>query len=107
MYRIGEEVLQNYAEAIRLYLLAAEQGHAGALLALGRMSWEGQGGPRDLVQAHMWVNLAAFRATDDRVKQAAIELRDRIESFGLRGMNPELVNEAQRLARRVGRRAPA
>jgi uncharacterized protein len=47
MYSSGEGVPQNYAEAIRCYRLAAEQGDAGAQSRLGLMYANRQGVPQD------------------------------------------------------------
>ena len=47
------------AEAIRWTRAAADQGYARAQYALGLMYCDGRGDPQDLVQAHMWLNLAA------------------------------------------------
>jgi hypothetical protein len=54
----------------------------------------GKGLPRDLVRAHMWLNLAASRSKGDMQKQIAI-LRDMID----RDMTPDQIAEAHRLAR--------
>ncbi len=45
MYDEGLGVTQDYAEAMKWYRKAAEQGHAGAQHNLGFMYTEGQGIP--------------------------------------------------------------
>ncbi len=50
---------QNYAEAVKGYKKAAEQGQVDAQYNLGVMYALGMGVPQDYVQAHMWFNLAA------------------------------------------------
>lgn len=71
--------------------LAAKQGHAGAQFGLGMMYRDGRGVPRDYVEAHMWLNLAASRAT---VRQMALESRDGVAAM----MTTAQIAEAQQLA---------
>jgi TPR repeat protein len=52
-------VAQDYAEAVRLYSLAAEQGHAGAQTDLGWMFDIGQGVAQDYAEAARLYSLAA------------------------------------------------
>ena len=59
MYRNGTGVPQDYAEAVRWYRLAADQGYAMAQFNLGLMYTKGEGVPPDLVLAHVWFNLSA------------------------------------------------
>ena len=54
---------QNYAEALKWYRLAADQGNAIAQYNLGFMYDNGQGVPQDYVRAHMWFNLSAAQGT--------------------------------------------
>jgi len=49
---------QNYAEAMKWFSLAANQGHADAQFNLGRMFDIGRGVPQKHVQVHTWFNLA-------------------------------------------------
>ena len=53
----------------------------------------GQGVAQDYIQAHMWLNLAASRASGANAKSYA-ELRDTVAGR----MTPQQVAEAQRLA---------
>ena len=50
--------------------------------------------PKDFVLAHMWINLAASRATCDE-RQSRVKARDLIE----KRMTRKQINKAQRLAR--------
>ena len=50
---------QNYAEAVKWYRLAAEQGYAKAQVNLGSMYGEGNGVPQDNAAALKWYCLAA------------------------------------------------
>jgi TPR repeat protein len=80
---------QDYAEAVKWYRRAAEQGGDMAQLKLGEMYSEARGWPEDLVQAHMWFNLAAAHSGFGANKRDALARR----------MTPEQIAEAERLAR--------
>ncbi len=57
-YAAGEDVPQDYAEAVRWFSLAAEQGHAKSQGILGAYYWAGRGVSEDLVKAYFWSVLA-------------------------------------------------
>ena len=59
MYELGQGVPQDYAEAVKWYRMAAEQGHAAAQFNLGLMYAEGQGVTQDHTEAVKWYRLAA------------------------------------------------
>ena len=59
MYRKGQGVPQDYAEAMKWYRLAAEQGYAYAQTNLGVTYRKGQGVPQDYAIAHMWYNIGS------------------------------------------------
>ena len=59
MYDHGEGVPQDYAEAVKWYRLAADQGKAKAQYNLGNMYDNGQGVPQDYAEAVKWWRLAA------------------------------------------------
>ena len=59
MYRNGDGVPQDYAEAINGYRMAAKQGHAAAQRYLGVMYYYGDGVPQNYEQAEKWTRLAA------------------------------------------------
>jgi TPR repeat protein len=61
MYEEGRGVLQDYAEASRLYRLAAEQGNAKAQNNLGNMYWYGRGVSQDYVEASRLYRQAAVQ----------------------------------------------
>jgi GAF domain-containing protein len=63
-YATGEDVPQDYAEAVRWFTLAAEQGHVGAQATLGAYYWSGRGVPVDLVRAYLWAVLAQTGGDD-------------------------------------------
>ena len=57
-YATGEEVTQNYSEAVRWFSKAGEQGHVVAQATLGAYYWAGRGVPQDLSKAYFWSILA-------------------------------------------------
>jgi TPR repeat protein len=73
---------------------AAEQGYADAQFNLGVAYANGQGVPQDYGEAHMWLNLAASRASRTDAKSYA-EVRDDLAGK----MTPQQIAEAQRLVR--------
>ena len=90
MYANGEGVPEDDVEAVRLYRLAAEQGHALAQLNLGFMYGNGEGVPEDDVLAYMWYNLSAAQGNETaQSNKEAIVPR----------MTREQIAEAQRLSR--------
>ncbi len=57
-YATGEDVPQDYAEAVRWFSMAAEQGHVVSQATLGAYYWAGRGVPQDPVKAYFWSVLA-------------------------------------------------
>jgi putative methionine-R-sulfoxide reductase with GAF domain len=57
-YATGDDVPQDYAEAVRWFSMAAEQGHVVSQATLGAYYWAGRGVPQDLVKAYFWSVLA-------------------------------------------------
>jgi TPR repeat protein len=55
----------------------------------------GRGAPQDYVRAHMWYNLAASGASDNRTREEAVKARDAIAAK----MTSAQIAEGQRLAR--------
>jgi TPR repeat protein len=64
-YYKGEEVTKDLAEAVKLFRLAADQGHAGAQQKLGVCYYKGEGVTRDLDEAVKWVRLAVEQGHPD------------------------------------------
>ena len=62
---VSPRVPKDYAEAVKWYRKAAEQGFAGAQFALGRMYAEGKGVPLDEVEATKWYRLAADQGHEE------------------------------------------
>jgi putative methionine-R-sulfoxide reductase with GAF domain len=57
-YATGEDVPQDYAEAVRWFSMAAQQGHVVSQATLGAYYWAGRGVPQDLGKAYFWSVLA-------------------------------------------------
>ena len=104
MYREGKGVLQDYAEAAKLFRLAAQQGDAPTILPqlsttpmvimaqfnLAHMYEEGKGVLQDNVMAHMWFNIASANGN-----KKSGEWRDEIANK----MTPAAIEKAQAMAR--------
>lgn len=91
MYENGTGVLQDYSEAVKWYRKSAEQGNVNAKINLGVLYEQGVPGlPRDVMQSHMWYNLATAQGHAD-----AAQLREDVAS----SMTSEQVAEAQRKAK--------
>ena len=72
-------------EALVQWLAAANSGDKRAMLMLGRMHREGLGVPQDLVEAYMWLSLAASRGDDTALAErdalnARMKPRERVEA---------------------------
>jgi hypothetical protein len=59
MYRDGQGVKQDYAEAAGWFRKAADQGDASAQFAIGTMCFKGQGVPPDYAEAIKWYRNSA------------------------------------------------
>jgi GAF domain/PilZ domain/Sel1 repeat len=57
-YATGDDVPQDYAEAVRWFSMAAEQGHVVSQATLGAYYWAGRGVPQDPEKAYFWSVLA-------------------------------------------------
>jgi TPR repeat protein len=57
-YATGDDVKQDYTEAVRWFSKAAEQGHIVSQATLGAYYWAGRGVPQDLGKAYFWSVLA-------------------------------------------------
>jgi TPR repeat protein len=90
MYATGQGIPQNYAEAVKWYRLATDQGSADAQYNLGGMYATGQGVQQNYVSAYMWLSLSATLG-----EQGAIKSRDLVAQR----MTPAQIAEAQKLAR--------
>jgi hypothetical protein len=57
-YATGDEVKEDYSEAVTWFVKAAEQGSVPAQATLGAYYWAGRGVPQDLKKAYFWAVLA-------------------------------------------------
>jgi TPR repeat protein len=94
--------LQDEAEAVKWYRLAAEQGNAVAQFDVGTIYATGIGEPevpRDYVQGHLWLDLAAAQGDaaglSAEQRKLVVKNRDLVAKL----MTPDQLAEAQRLAR--------
>ncbi len=71
-YATGEDVPQDYAEAVRWFKKAAEQGQVAAQATLGAYYWAGRGVAPDLNQAYFWSFLA--EAGGDEASRSRVAL---------------------------------
>jgi GAF domain-containing protein len=71
-YMTGEDLKQDYAEAIRWFTKAAEQGHVGAQSALGAYYWVGRGVTKNLQKAYFWSILARAQGDETSKYRVAV-----------------------------------
>ena len=91
MYEEGRGVTKDQAEALRWFRLAAEQGDPTAQFQLGVMYTVGRGVlRRNLIVAHMWLNIAAANGSD-----TARKARDLVE----KRINKKQIEQATAMAR--------
>ncbi len=90
MYRKGQGVPQDYAEAVKWYRLAADEWDKAAQFNLGSMYEKGKGVPQDYANAAKWYRLAADQGLEKAAK--GLEVLEK-------SMTPAQLAEAQRLAR--------
>lgn len=89
---------QDYSEAARLYRKAAEQGLAGAQLYLGVFYANGQGVPKDPIEAYKWLELAKKGNEQDSAvatecqEQLIAHLSDRQIAEGNRRANAFMIS---------------
>ena len=95
MYDEGQDVPQDYKQALRWYRQAAEQGLNIAQYNLGVMYAQGQGQPPDYVQAHLWLSLAAAAEGEETPRKARVK---HVAEHVAEHLTPALLAEAQRLA---------
>ena len=65
MHFRGQGGPQDFAEARRLFQMAADLGSAAARTNLARMHMKGEGGPEDFVEARRLLDLAIEQGDDD------------------------------------------
>jgi TPR repeat protein len=85
----------SIVSGLRWWRSAAEQGLAAAQFNLRRSLANGRGVPQNLVEAYMWLSLAAARLPPGQVSELAVRGRDAVRA----SMTLAQIAEAQRLAR--------
>ena len=88
---------KNSREKVEFLRKAAEQGDAIAQYYLGGMYQSGAGAPKDLVQAHVWYNIAGANGYEDAKRVLAIVDME---------MTSEQKAEAMKLARELFAKLP-
>ncbi len=71
-YWTGDQVPQDYSQAVRWFSLAAEQGNVAAQAMLGNCYWAGRGVPPDPMRAYFWSFLA--QAAGDEASKSRVAL---------------------------------
>ena len=79
-YDNGQGVVQDYAEAVKWYRLAAQQGVADAQFNLGLSYAKGEGVAQNDIKAHLWFNLAAVSGDQNAVKSRVFAWRTTIKT---------------------------
>jgi TPR repeat protein len=72
MYERGDGVVQDYKEAMRLYLLSAAQGNAIAQFRIGYLYEKGWGVTQDDAQAVQWYGKAAAQGNQPANNRLAV-----------------------------------
>ena len=101
MHYKGWGVSQDYAEALRLFNLAAAKGHPQALIWLGDAYAEGKGVPKDYVEAHKYYDLATSQAKHGELELSELYrgLADKKKKDLASRMTTAEIAEAQKRAR--------
>lgn len=88
LYEKGRGVKQDYAEALKWYRMAAEQGNPQACENQGNIYENGLGVPKDAVEAYKWYSLAGPGHADLDARKNALAAQ----------MTREQIDEAQKRA---------
>ena len=102
-YRLGELYRESKhpKEAIKWFQKAADQGNLKAQHTLGGMYKDGEGVPKDNVQAYAWYNIAAAN-----VQKSAIDVGGMGREFVSSEMTPEQIAKAQELSTEMLKKNP-
>jgi len=74
---------------LKWYRLAADQGHPVGQLNLGTMYYNGQGVPKDLVEAYAWWFISAAGGDADAANNCSVVARE---------LTPEQLSQGQKRA---------
>jgi TPR repeat protein len=94
IHRMGLDGPRDFEKAKAFLTDGARKGDTLAQAELGLMYSEGEGLPKDLVAAYMWLNLAAAKSFSMGKWEASVS-RDILEDQ----MTKEQIAEAQKLSR--------
>jgi len=90
-YATGDNVQQDYAQAVRWFSKAAEQGHVLAQATLGAYYLAGRGVPTDLSKAYFWSILA--QAGGDQASEYRVNLlKSRLSAREISAVNQQASN---------------
>lgn len=108
MHYKGWGVPQDYAEALRLFNLAAEKGHPQALIWLGDAYAEGKGVPKDNVEALKFYDLATSQAGQGEIELSGVyrDLAEKKKGALASKMTAAEIAEAQKRAHEWKPKAP-
>jgi TPR repeat protein len=76
-YATGQDVPQDYSEALRWFSKAADQGHVSAQAVLGAYYWAGRGTSQNFSKAYFWA-LLAQAGGDEASKERVTLLASRL-----------------------------
>lgn len=96
-YAEGSSRSEDYAEAARWLLRAAQSGHGPAQADLAMLYGKGLGVPQDYVWSYAWFAAAAANMPFGRARDQALELRDMMAAF----LTPDQRPRAERLAEQL------
>ena len=110
IYEKGDGVPKDTAKAVRWYQQAAEHGNAIAQWNLGNIYWNGGiGVPKNLVLAHLWVNIAGangFHAYANTAESGVMPMyQERLETIE-KQMTDSQKEKAMDLARELFAKLP-
>ena len=97
LYARGDVVEQNFAEAVKWYWKAAEQGHDSAQYKLGLAYQKGKGVPKSETEAYIWLNMSAENGAPFNGRGKAGELADEIRA----SLSAIQLEQAEKIAKRL------
>jgi len=100
MHYEGWGIPQNYAEALRLFKVAAEKPHTQALLWLGDIYAEGKGVAKDYIEAYKYYDLATLQSKHGELELSELyrDLSNKKRNDLALRMTPTQIAEAQKRA---------
>jgi hypothetical protein len=93
LYRDGHGVPQDYAEALRWYRMAADQGYATAQNNVGANAAEGLGMVKDCVVAKQWFEAAAARGDETARNNPVLCSNRHVRAVAADAINSNLIED--------------